>query len=366
MDNFAIFHNVMLLVLLFSLMGITPNTRYNQVVDIPNSFWSIPLWVFAIWVLGSNPVYLGTWTDRGAYGSAVIHLQQHGLADVPIGRSGDWLFSVYTYLVGLVTDYKGWFYVTAAIYVGNYLIVARRLTKEYMFVLVVSMLCGFQFYAYGQNTIRAGFSASLILLGISFCNNTKWMLLLFATAFFCHNSMIIPIFALMIAYRFPKEKLFITIWFLAIVISLFAGSTFENFFVGYVDERRSAYFSVDAAKTEYNVGFRWDFLLYSSIAVLLGYYYIGRLKFNNQFYRWIYCAYLIANSVWVLVIRVNYTDRFAYLSWFMFPIILIYPVLSKQLYRDVAMQRNNIILVMVCQFSFTYYMYLRYHGFNMF
>ena len=40
--------------------------------------------------------------------------------------------------------------------------------------------------------------------------------------------------------------------------------------------------------------------------------------------------YLYCNSVWLLVIRMAYTDRMAYFSWFLIPFICLYPVITYQ------------------------------------
>lgn len=354
----SLFFNSLLIVVTLFPLCILPTNRANKVVDVPRPYWSILLLVIGAWCMANKPIILGSWTDRGAYADSFIRLQRFGY--VFQGFHGETLFELYQWIVGRFTDYKGWFYVTAIIYIGNYCITANRLTREYSLVMVISMMATFQFFAYGQNTIRAGFAASLILLGISFCNQKYRMGMLFFIAMFCHTSMVIPIGALMASYFFPnKTRVFLIIWFLCILVSLFAGSAFESFFMRFVDTRRSSYFAVDAASTRYKVGFRWDFLFYSFIPIALGYFYIFILNFKSEFYRWIYNAYLIANSFWVLVIRAEFTDRFAYLSWFLFPVLLMYPLLSQQLYRDVSLQKRHIVLVLWGQCAFSYYMYLR-------
>ncbi len=366
MSTEAIFYNVLLLLVILLPMMVVPVSRNNRVVDVPRSYWGFLIWVLAAWCMASAPIYLGTWSDRGAYGGAFVSIAQGNYHFE--GFQGETMFSLYMWIVSLFSsDYHVWFYVTALIYVGNYLFSANRLTKEYSFVLFLSMVCCFQFFGYGNNTIRAGFAGSIIMLGLSFCNRMPLMILLFATSFFCHKSMAIPIGALALAYYMPNKTIwFIRLWFLCIIGSFFLGSTFEGFFSQLVNDGRSHYFMTSADQTFYRVGFRWDFLFYSALPVALGYYYLYVLRFRSVFYHWIYNAYLIANSFWVLVIRAEFTDRFAYLSWFMFPILLMYPLLTQQLYRDVYKQKQMIIYVLMGQFAFTYYMYLAYNGFKMF
>ena len=39
--------------------------------------------------------------------------------------------------------------------------------------------------------------------------------------------------------------------------------------------------------------------------------------------------YILANTFWILVIRANFSDRFAYLSWFIYSAVLIYPLVTN-------------------------------------
>lgn len=366
MSTESIFHNFLLLIVAIFPFCITATTRNNKVINVPLPYWGILFLLVAVWCMANVPIYVGSWSDRGAYASSFINAVQHGYHFD--GFHGETLFGFYTWLVSLISsDYHVWFYLTAIIYVGNYFMAANRLTREYSYVLFLSMLCCFQFFGYGNNTIRAGFAGSLVMLGLSFCNKTPLMLGFFFFTLFCHKSMAIPIGALAVSYFLRKKtKLFLILWFLCVAVSFVAGSTFEGIFSQFVEGRRANYFMVDAAHTFYRVGFRWDFLAYSFIPVALGYYYINVLNYKSEFYQWVYNAYLIANAFWVLVIRAEYTDRFAYLSWFMFPVLLFYPLLNKQLFQDVARQRSMVIYVLWGQFAFTYYMFLAYNGFSPF
>lgn len=358
MNYFAIFYNTVLFVVLLSSLGISPSIHRRQVVEVPPFALCFFLWIFAVWCLGSEPFVIGTWSDRGCYAQGVVDAQTHGyMSQVSTGEKA---FNLYVYLASFFVNPTGWFYLTAFLYVGGLLFVSWRLTKEYSFVLFLSFLVAFQFYNYGENTIRAGFATSLMLVGISFCNKSRWMLLCFLIALFCHKSMIVPIVALAVAYKFPKTKFFIWIWIASIAVSYLGGNSLQNYVAGLTQDTRADYLTKGDAF--YKSMFRWDFLAYSALPVLLGYYYIFKLNLRSQFYRWVYNAYLIANSFWVLIIRAAYTDRFAYLSWFMFPLLLMYPLLTQQLYREHYNQARNIIMVLFGQIAFSYFMFWAYNG----
>jgi hypothetical protein len=67
-------------------------------------------------------------------------------------------------------------------------------------------------------------------------------------------------------------------------------------------------------------------------------------------------TYLLANAVWVLLIHASFSNRFAYLSWFMMPWLLVYPFLPG---KTLTRPRGGVIaVVLFLQFMFTYFMFM--------
>lgn len=130
--------------------------------------------------------------------------------------------------------------------------------------------------------------------------------------------------------RYVKfQKFFIFIWIVCVLLSLIVGDYFNTLFASMFEgeEDRASYLMGTGEK--YEVGFRIDFIIYSLIPLLVGWYYIYKKGFNSTIYKMIYNAYLLTNSFWLLVIRADFSDRFAYLSWFMIPLVLAYPLLKN-------------------------------------
>lgn len=353
-----LYFNIFFSIILISFLSIQPSLRPCQVIEVPQRMWCVVLGVIAVILIASYPVDLINGGDRTVYATSIEKASYSTAHFDYQGR--ETLFHAYEFYSGKIMNYKVWFFVTASMYVGNYYHAACRLSKDYTYVLFLMMLCCFQFYGYGMNTIRAGLAGSFVILGITFMNKPSIMVLLLLMSYLTHGSMIVPISAIICALCFRKTKIYLVAWFAVIIISYFYGSGIEKMFQGLTDDQRTGYLAVDAAHTRYKVGFRWDFLLYSSLPVIAGYFYIYKLKFASAFYQFVYHMYLAANSFWILVIRANYTDRFAYLSWFLFPILLFYPLITRQLYRDVKEQRKKIFLVMFLEYGFTYFMYWKY------
>ena len=127
----AIYHNFLLFIVLMFPFVVVPNYRNNQVVSVPSLRWGLLFLFVAVYCMANEPIYLNSWTDRGAYGTGFVNLQRDGYQFD--GLNGETLFTFYSWIVSFFTDYHGWFYITAIIYVGSYLIVAKRLTREYAF-----------------------------------------------------------------------------------------------------------------------------------------------------------------------------------------------------------------------------------------
>lgn len=350
-----LFYITLFVSLLLAILSINPSFVLNKVITVPSQRILLLVVPIVVFCLAGQPInYTGFENDRGNYALSII---KYASSSHPDFTRGDKLFALYQFYCSKMMNYVGWFYLTAIIYVMNYYFAARRLTGEYAFVLFLMMLCTFQFVGYGSNTIRAGFAASFIILGISFYQKTWLMLIILGLATQIHSSMLLPVFMLLLSLRFKNNKLFLYGWLLSFVLSFTMGKYFEILFQGFVEDRRSSYFN--SMGTEgYKVGFRWDFLLYSAIPIVLGYYYLYKLKLRSAFYQFMWRAYLGTNAFWVLVIRANFTDRFAYLSWFMFPILLFYPLLNQQLYRNVNDHYQKLLWLMVGQGVYTIGFYL--------
>lgn len=356
-----LYYNVLIFVALFSFLLIRPSYRYAQVIEVPQNTFNFLLIIFAVLCMAYLPVPPEGGADRARYARDVMDASSPTATIPYMGR--ETLFYAYQFFCAKIMNYQGWFILTAAIYVGNYFWAAQRLAKEYAYVLLFMFLCYFQFYSYGTNTIRAGLASSFILLGVSFVNRPIIMIVLMAVGSCIHSSMLIPIAAIGCAYFYRKSRVYLWIWIMAIIFSYLSGANFEAYVSDLAQDSRGAkYLMVDAAHTRYKVGFRWDFLMYSALPVIVGYYYIYTRGFKSKIYALLYNTYLLVNTFWVLVIRANFTDRFAFLSWFLMPVILVYPLITKQFYRDISAQYRELMLIVSIQASFFFLMYMMYGG----
>ena len=103
-------------------------------------------------------------------------------------------------------------------------------------------------------------------------------------------------------------------WVASIGISLVIGGAVSNFFAGLgFDDRMSSYISgqedEELMESFSNIGFRWDFLLYSVMPIWLGYYLVFKRKIYNSTYMLLLGTYVYSNAFWVMIIRSSFSNR---------------------------------------------------------
>ena len=195
----------------------------------------------------------------------------------------------------------------------------------------------FTFWTYGVNGIRNGLGASLFILAITYANKPIIMIIIALLASSIHNSIYLMIAAGILCWFIKNSYIYLIGWIISIPISYIAGFQIQNYFSKFNiiegDNRFSGYLTGNnmiGETFQVSMTFRWDFLIYSALAVAIGYYFIFRRYYKDEYYHWIYNMFLITNTFWVLIIRAAYSNRFAQISWFIMPIVLIYPFLKKR------------------------------------
>ena len=310
-------------------------------------------------VVGYRPISGYYFGDTSNYARIFYILQGDSL---PISED-EWIFDYITWWCAQRMDVHSYFLLIEILYIVPVLIACKKICPNNPDVMMLFFMTAFSFFTYGTNGIRNGMACSLIILAISFAYDKKKRkllisLLLAFIAYGCHKSTALPILAMFVCLFFKNTKLLIYFWILSIVISLVAGSQVEAFFTSLgFDDRMSRYGSVNInADIFSHTGFRWDFLLYSAMPILLGWYIVFKRGIISEKYSYLLNVYILCNSFWVMMIRASYSNRFAYLSWFLYPIVLAYPLLSFKVFQD----KNNskVAWILVAHTAFTIIMSL--------
>jgi len=249
-----------------------------------------------------------------------------------------------------------YFFILATLYVLPLYYACRRLNKDYTFLLFLMIITSLLFWTNGVNGIRTGIATSFLFLAFTFRDKKLVMFFLILLSVTFHKSSLLPAGAFILSLFYKDSRFYIAVWFASIVLSLLFGGFWESFFASFDvgDERFTNYLTTETNPDIFRyTGFRWDFLLFSFAPVVLGAYYIFRKGYNARYYVQLFNTYLLANSFWILVIRSNFSNRFASLSWFLMSVILILPLLEQEIWTH---QWRKVSLLILLNFAFTYFM----------
>ena len=264
-----------------------------------------------------------------------------------------------TYFASQSIDVEYFFLLIATIYFGGMFIACRKLfPRDAMYALLV-LLGAFSTFSYGVNGIRAGAAASIFLIAIAYKDKRLLSYLLMALAYGFHHSMQVLIIAYIVVSLIKNPKYYLWLWGFCFVMALLHVSFFQHLFAGFTDEQGAGYLMFDATEeSAYITGFRLDFIMYSAMPILVGYYLIFKRKLQSERFNFIYNLYVLANSVWLLCMYASYTNRIVYLSWQLLPIVLIYPFLNEKMYPQ---QYRTLSLIAIAHLSFTLFMEFIYY-----
>lgn len=225
-------------------------------------------------------------------------------------------------------DYHVFFVIVAIIYFCGFYVATKKLFPHSTYLAYLVFLSAFSTFSYSVNGIKAGAAAAIFMIGIAYREKLVLSLFLLFLSWGCHHSMSFPIAVYAVVSLYKKPKYYFFFWLFCLVMSVLHITTFQEIFAGYTDEKGAEYLVTTGEDWKGKGGFRIDFVIYSSMPVLLGWYAIQKLRINDRTYNFLLCYYLLSNGIWLLCMYVNYNNRIAYLSWFVYPFVLIYPILE--------------------------------------
>ncbi len=333
--------------------------------------WSLLLSILlALWI-GTRP------TDAigMGYGDSVNYARTYELMaanDLSLSTAvfgSEWLWQLMMIVcIQCSLDVSSFFLIVAVGYVMTATWAMKKIlpTRPYLgFLFLISSL---MYYSFSVNGLRNGLACHMILLALAFFMDDRWSVaaLIAFLAIGVHRSVLLPIVAALVAWKLIREPRYaIYFWLLCIVLSLYGGDLFMNFFASFgYDDRMSTYTSGDLADHRdmfSATGFRWDFLAYSAVPIALTWLVNILRKKRDGWFNIISVTYILCNAFWVLVIRAEYSNRFAYLSWFLYPVVISYPLCNMKAWRN---QNHVAGLTLLLYFSSTFIMDTLYWGGN--
>lgn len=252
-----------------------------------------------------------------------------------------------------------WFYLIIAniYFIGMFVAFRKMLPKDTMYMLLI-YLAAFSTFSYGTNGLKAGAAASLMLCALAYKDKLWLMIIFLLLSLGFHHSMTLPIAAVILSLCYKNTKNYYIVWCVCLLIALCHITFFQNIFNSYADERGQEYLSTVNGKTSH--GFRIDFIFYSAFPLIVGYYAIFKHHYESKFYSFLLNTYITINSVWMLCMYAEFTNRIAYLSWQLLPVVLVYPFFDKKFVKN---QYQKLNLVAWLHLGFTITMQVAYYGF---
>lgn len=322
-----------------------------------------PITIFPIIIIVLTIIYIGTrpiwcYADTHLY-TTMFKLVQNGEWTSFPNEVVEPLWFFIEYICIDITDASGWLLVVATFYILGMSIVAHRWLPRHFLLAIIFLFTAFSFWGYATNGIRNGMATSIALLGLSFfCRSRKELFtgyLLLILASLTHKSCMLIIATSTIAIFLRNTKLNISIWLICIVLGILFQEQFKSLFGNLIDDKRVAhYLTMDVSEEIFSKsGFRWDFLIYSAIPIIIGWLAITKTKCIDKTYAFILHTYIFSNACWVLINTVAYSNRFAYLSWFLYPIVLIYPFCKFNFMKNQSVILGLLLIIFT---AFTYFM----------
>lgn len=330
-----------------------------ETFPLPTLCYALLLTLF----MGLRP-FSNAFGDTGMY----VHWYDNIISSYDKAEWGtEWLWTDIAFLCkSLKLSASTYLLVIECIYIGTAYLCCHILMKRNVWIAFLFVVSSFSFFSYGVNGLRNGAALHILLFVIALITETKTPKIICAAlclaAIFIHKSSTLPVASLFCAiYWIKNPKQAINLWIASIFISLIAGNAIGNIFASLgFDDRMNGYFNSqnsEAAMSEFSqTGFRFDFLLYSAMPVIMTWYVTVKRQINDRKFNIIAITYIISNSFWIMVIRAAFSNRFAYLSWFLYPVVIAYPLLRLRIWDDQDKKTMQILLLYA---GFTFFMYIK-------
>lgn len=304
-----------------------------------------------------SPVFGDTTAYARAYNTAIGYKND-------IYENKDWGFGLLTNLCLPLNNVQFYFFIIACIYVIPLVYSFKVSVNNRWYILFLLYVCSFSFWGFGVNGLRNGISTSTLVLAF-FSKDKLLKYLLFFIAISFHKSALLPISIYFSHFFIKNPKKYIFLWIISIPLTIMVHSEFENYLslIDINDEsNRLSSYATSSEELLTNdelhfsrTGFRWDFVLYSLVPIITGYYFIFLKKYYDRLYISLFIIYVGCNTFWLYTMYLPFNNRFAYLSWFLYPILIAYPLLKKRFI--VQNQETWIRLTIILYYSFTFFMY---------
>lgn len=349
-----------------TLLSVYTFFRYetrNGLKDYSNKGFNVNVILFIIFIIlfiGLRPLNGHYFVDMGNYASYYSSVLE-GETFVFDKNTDNIIFdNLFAWWGSARLGYSSFFLLISAIYFGAAYIGIKKLFPNNAFAAYLVFLAAFSTFSYATNGIKAGAAASLFILALGYRENLKVCIPLVFLSWGFHHSMIMVVAAFVVTLFVKNPKLYFALWVFCFLIAAAHITFFANFFSNFTTEHGASYLLSEGADDGTKGGFRIDFILYSAMPVLVGWYAVFKKKMHlSNLYKNLLNLYLCLNGIWMLCMYAAFTNRIAYLSWFLYPIVLVYPFLQEDWGKN---RYRTFGIVMLGHLGFTLFMNIIYYA----
>ncbi len=325
--------------ILTSIFIIIIETNYKKINLSKNSLYflySTPLLIFFSFT-SFREYTVGTDTENYLYFLSKV-INSDGLTIFSTSRF-EFLFILISYIASFFESERFYLVFISLIQTIAFFFAIKLWSKNpaISFLFFCSL---FVSYNLGTNILRQGLAIPFALISINYLieKRIKSFLVFSVISFFFHHTSIIIIIFSFLCINNLKIKNYITFWLISIIL-LYAGCFKfilelgrELFSFNESYKNILSNFSLDS----YQVGFRLDFILFSSIPALILLITNRKNLSKKEFF--LIKLYFLLNTLFVLVMEIPYSDRFGLYSWILFPLLI--PNLIK--FNKFKLLRSNV------------------------
>lgn len=329
----ALYHSIYLLaVTIMTFFSMSLYGRWGKLLKSPNTSQVISIFmlVMVVMFIGTRPVSGLYFGDMGGYSASYENLLNEPFFF-------DWNVdnliwdNLFVWMASRGISFSTWLILVASAYFGLMYLACRKLFGNDVLIAFVTYLGAFSTFSYGTNGMKAGVAASVFLVAMAY-RDKLWLsipIALLSLGF--HHSMIMVIAAYFVVLLVKKPRYYFIGWIISLIFAALGIKYFQTYFAGFTTEHGAGYLlASEEDQDAFITGFRPDFILYSAVPIYLGYKILYKYKFKSLTYSFLLRLYIMTNSIWMLCMYAEYSNRIAYLSWFVYPIVLLYPFISRE------------------------------------
>lgn len=327
-----------------------------------SSWGTFLLALFMVMFIGFRPAS-SAFVDMMNY-ITFYHAFHEGIVFIFDKEAENLLFDNYFAWIGSMRLGTTFFFVTiAAIYFICTYIACKRMFPRDTLIAYLVFLAAFSTFSYATNGIKAGAAAAIFLMALSYRENLKICIPLILVSWGFHHSMIMVVVAFVLTLIYKNPKVYFAGWCFCLLVAAAHISFFQELFAGILSDSGDSgadYLITEGDDWGGKTGFRIDFVLYSAVPILVGYWAVYKKRLQlSKMYTCLLNLYMTLNGTWMLCMYASFTNRIAYLSWFLYPIVLIYPFLNE---NWGAYRYKTLSKVVIAHLCFTLFMVFIYYA----